>query len=440
MAVRSPQSAVRRTWKRCRLPSAVCGLFLSCLPLGAWAEVTVGVAKEEFQLPAKVPLAGYSRRKGRPSTGRHDPVGVRALVLQDEETTVAMASGDLLIVDERLFAAVERRLAAEGLPAGTTLFFSATHTHSGPGAYGSRFLEKISMGHFDPAVFDAIVSSASRAIGHAYRARRPAAMACACASPDGLVTNRVEEGGFVDNELPVCAFYERGSSTPLAVMVAFAAHPTTLGAWNMELSADYPGVVIRELEQRFPQAVAVFFAASVGDQAPVKSGDRFERAEFLGAPLARHAERVLAGASPQPVSAVQALQQRLLLPPARLRFSRHVALPSWLSRRFVDDDATVSVVRIGEAVWFGAPCDLSASLGRQLKEAARARGLFPIVAGFANDYIGYCMPAARYESGEYEALMGFNGPHAGELVVARLIELLDSVANSKQQTANSVRP
>jgi hypothetical protein len=96
-------------------------------------------------------------------------------------------------------------------------------------------------------------------------------------------------------------------------------------------------------------------------------------------------------------------------------------------------------------VWVGVPCDLAANLGRRLKDAAAARGLFPVVAGFTNDYIGYCVAEETYRTAEYEALMAFNGPRAGELIVERLINMLDVVAHGtpldsargRQHTAHS---
>jgi hypothetical protein len=101
-------------------------------------------------------------------------------------------------------------------------------------------------------------------------------------------------------------------------------------------------------------------------------------------------------------------------------------LPDWLSRRLVDDDAALTLVRVGPVVVQGVPCDLTAGFGRQLKQAAASRGWQPVLIGFANDYIGYCLPEPLYETGEYEATLAFNGPHAGRLVVERLIELIGS--------------
>src|SRR3989338_7868155 len=101
--------------------SVVCGLLLMSVLFCdgedvAASEVQAGVAHETFLLPRLVPLAGYSRRHGKPSRGMHDPVGVRALIIRDEDTTAALVSCDLLIVDERLFQAVRERLRSHGLP------------------------------------------------------------------------------------------------------------------------------------------------------------------------------------------------------------------------------------------------------------------------------------------------------------------------------------
>ena len=389
-------------------------------------EVKAGVAYEPFVLPAHVPLAGYSKRHGRPSSGVRDPVGVRALVVSDGETTAALVSADLLIVDEQLAAAVRARLTAEGVPAAFGVMLAATHTHSGPGAYGHRFLEKLSMGHFDPAVFDAIVEAVVRAVLRARATLAPVRVSVQRAATSGLVENRVDPGGLADAEVTVVTGFHPGERTPFLILVNFSAHPTTLGAWNRALSADYPGVVVRELERRIPGVVAMFVVGSVGDQAPVKSGDRDERAERVGHPLAEQVVALLATARPEAPEGVRAMQTLMPLPPARLRLGR-VLLPSWLGRPLVDDDATLSLLQVGRIIFFGVPCDLTAGLGAELKDAARARGLEPVVVGFADDYIGYCVPAALYAAKQYESAMAFNGPNTGELVVAELKRLLSEL-------------
>ena len=406
---------------------ALAVLFLWAAPAACASQVVAGVAREEFALPAKVPLAGYSRRHGKPSLSVHDPVGVRALVLQDDETVAVLVSCDLLIVDEHLFGAVRRRLLASGLPPRHTLLLAGTHTHSGPGAYGTRFFEKISMGHFDPRVFDALVEAIVRAVAQARSSAAPARIAFAASRTHGLVKNRMEDDGPVDDELTVVGLSRPDAAAPFAVLVGFAAHPTTLGASNMERSGDYPGVLMREVERRLPGSTCVFFAGAAGDQAPVKSGPGFASAESIGTALAQRAVELLGQRPPESLGPLHAVQETMALPPARLTVHGW-RIPRWLGARFVDDDATLSVVRAGPVVFFGVPCDVVASLGARLKEAARARGVQPVVVGFASDYIGYCVSVALYRQTQtYETAMAFNGPDAGERVIERLTQLFQQL-------------
>ena len=153
---------------------AVClSALLMFAASAAEAAVQAGVAAEPFTLPERVPLAGYSRRHGKPSHGVHDPVGARALALSDDGTSAMLISADLLIIDEPLFQAVRQGLRQAGLPADLVVVLAATHTHSGPGAYGRQFLEKISMGHYDPGVFDALVEAIVRSGARAWEHRVP---------------------------------------------------------------------------------------------------------------------------------------------------------------------------------------------------------------------------------------------------------------------------
>jgi hypothetical protein len=409
------------------LLAGLCAWPASPLPA---AELLAGAASALLRVPAHTPLAGYSRRRGAPATGAHDPVAVHALVLRAPSNPRALAiiSADLLIVDERLAEAVRRRLAAQR-PGGVDVFLAATHTHSGPGAYGTRFLEKLSMGHFDASVVEAIVSAVAEAVGGADAAAVPARAVYGAGRVAGAAVNRMDPSGSAADRLTVCAFSPDaagGQGRPFAILVGFGAHPTTLGAWNRAFSADYPGVLRRELAQRYPGATVLFFAGAVADQAPVKTGEGFEAAEQLGRRLAAAAGAALERAEPVALAPWRWRETALRLPRARVRVGG-VTLPSWLGAALVDDDATLTVAAVGELALAGLPCDAADELGRRVEAEAAARGLRPRVAGFVNDYVGYCLPAARYRSDAYEARMAFNGPAAGEQMVEALIGLLDDV-------------
>lgn len=420
---------VRDGWRWASVAWLSGALFIPAVPSVLAASpgtLRVGTAKLELTPPVSVPLAGYSRRGGKLSTGVHDPLFVRAVVLQDADTTVALVSCDLLIIDEALFEAVRRKIepAFTGRP--LTLLLAATHTHSGPGAYGRKFLEKLSMGHFDPRVFEFLAGRITEAVTAAASILQPADLRYTTGSAMGLVVNRMEPGGIADAELTVVAL-DTPARKPLAILVNFAAHPTTLGAWNMALSADYPGVLTREIEARHPSAVCLFLAGAVGDQAPVKRGEGAAPAEWLGGELARQALTLLDSASRESSTSVAADQRLMPLAPAQLRLG-WLRLPSWLGQSLVDDDAALTAVGVGPVVFFGVPCDLSAELGVEVKRAARQHERHPVIVGFANDYIGYCLSERAYRTHSYEASMAFNGPHTGERIVEELTHMLDAVA------------
>ncbi|MBI3997280.1 MAG: neutral/alkaline non-lysosomal ceramidase N-terminal domain-containing protein [Candidatus Omnitrophica bacterium] len=394
-------------------------------------EIRAGVAKEVFALPVGVPLAGYGKRHGKPSVGVHDPVGVRALVIEDGSATAALVSCDLLIINDHLFNAVRTRLLKRGLPSDLVLIVAATHTHSGPGAYGTRFFEKISMGHYDPRVFEVLVNAIVDTVIHAYAKTVPVQIGYATVPTQGLVKNRMEDGGLVDAELILSAVYPGSSRVPLAVIATFAAHPTTLGSWNRWMSGDYPGVLMAEVERQIPGTTCLFFAGSVGDQAPTKAGIGYERAAWIGQTLAQRAVAALREVAPVLPQRLNVQQVHVALAPPKVRLGPRMALPRWIGRRFVDDDATLSVLLLGNQAIVGVPCDLEADLGQELKTAARARELQPMVIGFADDYIGYCVSEARYHTAEYEALMAFNGPKTGSMLVEEAITLMDSTHHGR---------
>ncbi len=404
------------------------GLVL-LLPVSARADdLQAGAAFTAFQLPRGTPLAGYSRRKGHPSQGTHDPVGVRALALHGAGASVVIASCDLLMIDEELHDAIVQRAQERGLPADFLVLVAATHTHSGPGAYGRHFGEKISMGHFDPEVQAVIINAAAEAIVNAAAKLQPVRASFSSIETQGLAKNRVQDNGLVDNTLRVAAFYPAGESRdPVAVILNFSAHPTSLGASNMLFSADYPGVARQQIESAFPGAVCLFLAGSVGDQAPIKQGNGFETAERIGSALAVAAKQALAQMQPKSTDALYAVRTVQPLGKPRVRINK-TALPGWLSRRLVDDDGTLTAIAIGDIVLAGVPCDWSAELGARVHQAAETAGFHSMVVGFADDYIGYCMSPDVYETGAYEAAMAFNGPNTGVQLADALAAMIRSIA------------
>src|SRR5436190_14622713 len=78
----------------------------------------------------QVPLAGYGARKGKPSTGVHDPLRAKVLLLRDGKKSMALVTCDLRSVSPLLKQQALQKASELGLSA-DTLFMCASHTHDG---------------------------------------------------------------------------------------------------------------------------------------------------------------------------------------------------------------------------------------------------------------------------------------------------------------------
>src|SRR5439155_1214305 len=102
-------------------------------------------------VPEGTPLAGYGGFHRRlvvpdvldryphafwfkPGRAERDPLAARALVLERDGTRVVWVTVDLVAVDRAFTETVATRLARAGARPGA-LIVSASHTHSGPGAF-----------------------------------------------------------------------------------------------------------------------------------------------------------------------------------------------------------------------------------------------------------------------------------------------------------------
>jgi hypothetical protein len=109
--------------------------------------------------------------------------------------------------------------------------------------------------------------------------------------------------------------------------------------------------------------------------------------------------------------------------------------------RIVDADADqgplkteIQVLRFGDIYLLGLPGEILVELGLELKAKASVERL--IIASLANDVIGYVCHAAAYDEGGYESEQGTNlAKGAGELIVARALQLIDQMKESQTQLA-----
>jgi hypothetical protein len=378
-------------------------LLLGCATPSAEAPGTfwAGTAAVDLTPSRNLPLGGYGGRKGAPMTGVHDPLFAKALWLETPDAKVCLVTTDLIgsLLD------IRDRIK----PDDASVILAASHTHSGPGGLAKGFWE-LAMGKFDPEFSEEVIGKLQRAVLQARANRRPARLAFARGDAPGYSRNRRVKGGPVDPELNVLLVAD-SIGRPMAVLANYAAHGTILSDQNMLLSGDWQGAMQREVERRYPGAVALFANGAEGNIAPSSpaEGDGgFERTEALGQAMADEAAKL--------VRTIEKTTERVKLS----YVERGVELPT-PTLPSAPKTSVLGLLEINGTRMFCFPGEPFVELGLELKK--RFPGSW--ILGLANDHLGYFLTAEGYARGGYERMVSFYGPTMGPWLVARLTELAD---------------
>jgi neutral ceramidase len=439
--------------------------------------LSAGSASAIITPPVGTAMEGYSART-EGSQGVHDDLHARALVLDDGDTAVAIVSCDLVGVDRRLVVEARDLASAKtGIPPGHILV-AATHTHQGPA--GLRL-------DADDELLDVTARHVAGAIIEAHRARRPAVLKVGVGAVDSVSMNRRHPDWPTDNALFVLLLDDPDPlRPPIAAAINFACHPTVLYHTNLLLSADYPGHAVRAVEQLFPGLGALFLNGACGNVNPAWISQEHAEAERVGKVVGAAAARLIGELRPlgarnvahnirwdehidKPVTAGRLIEN------VRLRVaSRHVDVPV---KTFVSQEEYEAMLReLGARVEAGAAGEerrrvmeqitrfrtealvaqrLAAQAGRVFHPELMAIGFGPElallglpgeffvetiaeirqqagvrdlpVACYANNYIGYVVPAPAFDQGGYEAGVTWLGPEAEGLIKAEAVSLLREV-------------
>jgi len=233
----------------------LCLLFLVGLgaseSLRAEGQFRVGCATAEI-----TPPVGWRRAGGFSevvSTGIHDPLYAKALVLSQEGITFALVGNDLCSVPRELTDAARRQASQKtGIPV-ANIIIAATHTHGGPEYYGPlrdalharAMRENNRRDPHEPIDYQALlVKRWVDLIVRAYSTRRTASLSIVVPQQRGVAFNRrflMKDGsigwnpgklnpnifrpaGPTDPDLPLILAKDAQSGKPFVSLTVFAMH------------------------------------------------------------------------------------------------------------------------------------------------------------------------------------------------------------------------
>jgi hypothetical protein len=408
-----------------------------------------GLAKSEITPGGSVPLAGYFTLRGRESRAVRDSLFARALALEEDKHRVVLIVLDILMVTEPM----ARQIRANLHDLDAHVMVCATHTHSGPGGFWDGLVPKLALGRFVPGMLEFLCARAEQAARLAVADLSDARYSVYSARLPELAKNRRDIDGPLDDELLVFRLNRAKAGKGNALIVNFPGHPVIVAERDFnKVSADFPGEVVRRLEERVEFAAFVNGAlGGVDVRFPDEPISVEENLDLQAGPIAEAAQAALRVAlktkaglksASREIASPACSDARAVFEDQRL--AALLARPleralSWAFNRSRQSVWRVQGVALGDLLLIGAPADLGVGIALELKQYARDKGFgCPVVISQCDGYLGYLHRRAEYAHlppkgtrgmAIYENTMSIYGREMGERYLAEAKALVDELVS-----------
>jgi neutral ceramidase len=439
--------------------------------------------------PREWPISMLGSLGDRQATSARDPLAVRALVLDDGRTPIAIAVCDSCAIPRELFDEAKHVAAQRtGLPI-ERMLFAATHTHTAPAVLTLSGIP------VDPRYTQQLVAGIAEAVAQAAARREPAKLGGAVAPVPEEVFNRrwfmkagaippnpfghvdqvrmnppvgspdlVRPAGPTDPDVSVLSV-QTAAGQPLALLANYSLHYVG-DVPPGQLSADYFGEFARQIQQRLApgsQFVGLLSNGTSGDvnniqfREPRPAGEACSRIRAVAARVADAAEQAYRRSEHQGQGTLAMVERELTLAvrkpnaaelaraQAILAQSNDQDLPG-LARYYADSAVRLSqypemvkiklqVLRVGRQGIVAIPCEVFAEIGLEIKRRSPLQPTFTIE--LANGCNGYLPTPEQHALGGYEtwrATSSYLEVEASRKITAAVLEMLAEVAPGQPAT------
>ena len=378
----------------------------------------------------EIPLAGYGGREGAPATGIHDSLFVKAIAIKVSEKIMVFVGSDLLIMPPEVSKKTDEYVSQKLGLSRDNIFYSATHTHSSVGAWSAGTVGELFGGKYNEAVIDWLSQKVAQTVEDALKDMNPGRIGTGNFHAMDFVRNRlVGEDGTVNDDFMIVKAEQIDGKT--AILGSFDAHATTLGDWNLETSADYPGYWQRKLENEGFD-LAIYFAGSVGSHSYRSLGERFDKSRYIGEALADSVLKYSSLIKLKDSIEVSSITLKIEYPEMQFRVSDGMRLNPTIANKLFPEvgDIYLQTARIDSLIWATSPCDFSGETAIVYKNAMHKKGYRAMVTSFNGGYTGYIIPCKYYHLNEYESrLMNWFGPAYNPYINYMIGEMMQAVSN-----------
>ncbi len=400
------------------------------IPTAAKAPIRAGWSKTNITPPYPTPTGGYGARRGKLWHIVSDSIFVRAIVLDNGATRVAVVGLDLLITPPTVTEVLKKRLPEVGLR-WENVYMGAIHSHNSVGGWAPGLVGQLIAGGYDEKIVSRITDGVLSALRTAQANMAPVQVGYGDTDASDHIYNRIGSSGPtgpLDGMIRLLKLKKATGES--ALLCSFAGHATLFedSMWNY-LSRDYPGSLVDRLEKKSAD-FAVFLAGAVGSTGPEARGKTdFQEIRNYAGDLALRIERAVPQIQTRPDSALAMLTLPLGLREPHPRVIGNWRVRPWLFYAIYGDyPSDLKALRIGKTVLLGTPCDFSGEFVADFKPLASQKGVNLIITSFDGGYIGYVTPDKYYNRPTYETRdMNWFGPYNGAYFEEMMMGLLKKI-------------
>ena len=397
----------------------------------------IGSFKTDITPPVGYLLAGHTARN-KPSIKIHDPLYLKCVSISNEKETVFIITSDLIGFSPEFIKSVKNEIYKKLKINPSKILITASHTHTGPIMEDAYYYSEKPLPDYISLLKKKIVGGIIQ---------------CLNDKEDGIIKfgkgrvnigivnrrKKTEDGikmmpdfnGPIDDEVSVIKF-ERKDGSPKVIFFNYTCHPTTLSTDIYEISADYPGVAEREIENYYKGSIGMFSNGCCGDVRPAIiengkfKGGSFNDIEKMGKILFSKVIEICEKAEIIESSDIISLLKNFKFPleksliPENERKLYEVCkfyrekLKINLSEKWIEFmkeklrkkekfkdyvKGDLHFIKIGDIFILGLPGEVMVEIGLKLKE--KNKNL--IVCGYSNGLIGYIPTENGLKEGGYEA-------------------------------------
>jgi len=401
-------------------------IWLGFLVFDAGAAMRAGIAVRVVTPDPLLPVSG-GVGPSKPVTRKEGELTVRALVLEQEGTRVAIVSADFLGFPAGLGNRV--RAAVTEIP-GKNILIGATHTHSGPDCYG--FPDGKGGTASDPKYLESVCARMAEAIKEAVTNLRPARLKIATGEAKGKIAFNYYAEQLYDPRCHLIQLLDE-SGKPFVTLVNYAIHPEVLGSGAGICSPDLIGPLYDRIAAK-GGGTGIFMNSAQGgmvtaDNRQPNGGESrtWEECIRIGTLLADEALRIVQDAPEQASPGLYCTSRTLALPvdsPLMKALLKELPGPAPLT---ADGKLTtqMNLINLGNAQILTIPGEALPNIGFYLKR--KMHGEHNLLFGLTNDAFGYILTKEDYNSFNRYAYVSRTslGERTGEVLVQEALKFVD---------------